>query len=384
MRLSLAALLLISLLAGAGKDAAAQETSPPAQRPATKAPFPDIRRWSSLKIVLTRSACLGACPIYRVEIDGDGSVIYDGQDFVAVPGRHRASITQDDVHALFEAFRSADFFGLMDNYRARVTDLPTVTVGIAFDGKHKQVLDYGGSLAGMPAEVKALENEIDKVAGSEKWIKGDADTLPALQAEGWDLQSHYDKNLRLLSPTENFFEGAQVAQWLQAGVPADSGYGCRALSLAVAHHDLATAQLLATAHAPFVLEAGKDRSGLACDALGDAVERGDLDGAAWLLARGADVDQHDSSGTTLLMRAGKIAGIYKLLLSHGANVNAPDIQGRTVLMRAGAWPEMVRLLLDAGANPDLKDGQGKTALDFYGAGSPAAQILADWRQEHGK
>ena len=112
----------------------------------------------------------------------------------------------------------------------------------------------------------ALENEIDKIAGTGKWITGNADTLPALQAEGWDLQSHYDKNLRLLSPTANFFEAGMVAQWLQAGVPADSGYGCRALTTAVAHHDLATAQLLATAHAPFVLESGERqvRPGLRC------------------------------------------------------------------------------------------------------------------------
>jgi hypothetical protein len=383
MRLSLAAVLLVSLWAGDG-HAAAEEAGQSPQQSAAKAPFPDIRRWNSLKITLSRGPCLGSCPAYTVEIDGDGTVTFDGQDFVAVPGRHRTRIAQDAVHGLFDAFRNADFLGLMDSYRAPITDLPTFSVGIAFDGVHKQVQDHVGEKVGMPVQAIALENEIDRVAGTEKWIAGNADTLPALQAEGWDLQSHYDKNLRLLSPSANFFDSRLIAQWLEAGVPADSGYGCRALTMAVSHHDLATAQLLITAHAPFVLEAGKDRSGLACDALGDAVERGDIDGAAWLLARGADVDQHDRSGTTLLMRAGQFSGIYKLLLSRGANVNARDVQGRTALMRAGAWPEMVRLLLEAGANPDLKDSQGKAALDFFGAGSPAAQALTGWRQEHGK
>lgn len=383
MRLPLAAVLLASLWAGVC-HAAAEEAGQPPQQSAAKAPFPDIRRWNSLKITLSRGLCLGSCPAYTVEVDGDGAVTFDGQDFVAVPGRHRTRIAQDAVHGLFDAFRNADFFGLMDNYRAAITDLPTFSVGIAFDGVRKQVQDHVGEKAGMPTEAIALENEIDRVAGTEKWIAGNADTLPALQAEGWDLQSHYDKNLRLLSPTANFYEGRLIAQWLGAGVPADSGYGCRALTMAVAHHDLATAQLLVTAHAPFVVEAGKDRSGLACDALGDAVERGDVDGAAWLLGRGADVDQHDRSGTTLLMRAGESTGIYKLLLSHGANINARNASGQTALMRAGAWPEMVRLLLDAGANPDLKDGQGKTALDYFSSGPLAAQVLADWRQKHGK
>jgi hypothetical protein len=60
-------------------------------------PFPRVRNWNSVKIVLSRTACYGPCPIYRVEVRGDGAVLYDGSEFVAITGPHRAAISREVV-----------------------------------------------------------------------------------------------------------------------------------------------------------------------------------------------------------------------------------------------------------------------------------------------
>ena len=155
--------------------AAIAATAPPPNHPARpqiRAPFPAIKDWSTLKISLQRSACFGRCPVYDVEIDGDGTVYYDGKNYVAVTGPHEAHISTEAVHALYDAFVMADFFRTFDFYRAPVTDLATYALTIAFDGKQKQVQDYGGRMVNMPPEIAALEDQIDRAAGTAQWVEG--------------------------------------------------------------------------------------------------------------------------------------------------------------------------------------------------------------------
>ena len=68
-------------------------------------------------------------------------------------------------------FRSADYFSLEDKYIAGVTDNPTYITSIAFDTFHKSVVDYVGEYEGMPDAVRELEETIDQIVGSEKWIR---------------------------------------------------------------------------------------------------------------------------------------------------------------------------------------------------------------------
>ena len=41
---------------------------------------------NSVNITMSRSACFGACPVYYLEIDGDGKVIYRGYKNVDITG----------------------------------------------------------------------------------------------------------------------------------------------------------------------------------------------------------------------------------------------------------------------------------------------------------
>lgn len=123
-----------------------------------------------MRITLSRSACFGFCPVYRVTITGDGEVTYVGERFVNVAGERRATIPRADVERLVRRFDEIGFDQLRDSYRAPVTDLPTYTVTLERNGRTKTVSDYGGLSAGMPNAVRELQDEIDRVANTGQWV----------------------------------------------------------------------------------------------------------------------------------------------------------------------------------------------------------------------
>jgi hypothetical protein len=145
-------------------------------------PFPDTSDRSTIRMSLSRSNCYGRCPAYTVTIFGDGTAKYNGGRFTAIRGEHRSQVSYDDVSSLIEKFRTADFYSLADEYRANVTDNPIYSVCISVGGKTKQVSDYVGEHAGMPHSVTELENEIDRISGSARWVKGTP--VPSFDADG--------------------------------------------------------------------------------------------------------------------------------------------------------------------------------------------------------
>lgn len=128
-------------------------------------------------ISLARSACYGFCPIYSVAITGEGEVTYVGQGFVNVVGEQRATIPRANVARLLERFDAIGFDSLRNEYRAAITDIPTYTVALERNGRRKVVVDYGGQGVGMPESVRALEDEIDRVAGTARWVLRDGEPV---------------------------------------------------------------------------------------------------------------------------------------------------------------------------------------------------------------
>jgi len=138
--------------------------------------FPEPWSLKSVKIELSRSMCYGRCPAYSVTIWGDGSVHFNGQRYVQIPGKHDARIAHDTVMELVREFERAKFFAAGDKYIAEVTDNPTYTLTLTVGGKTKTVTDYVGEQVGMPLVITDLENAVDEAAGTERWIKGSEKT----------------------------------------------------------------------------------------------------------------------------------------------------------------------------------------------------------------
>ena len=97
-----------------------------------------------------------------------------------------------------------------------------------------------------------------------------------------------------------------------------------------------------------------------------ALERGDMDGAAGLIAWGVNVDAPRSDGKTLLILAARASDVILVrdLLAAGAHVDATTDNGGTALMFAaiGGDIETQKALLDAGADVNAIGGFDWTAL----------------------
>lgn len=135
-------------------------------------------QWGDIK--LARTPCFGFCPDYEVTIAADGAVTYIGRRFTRVQGVQHGQADPAALAALRAHIAAADFFNLRDAYRAPITDLPTYSVTVTRGGRTKTVVDYAGTSVGMPRAVRAIEDEIDRVAGTAQWVPGASpQTAPA-------------------------------------------------------------------------------------------------------------------------------------------------------------------------------------------------------------
>jgi len=148
---------------------------PPERLPTTHVTPPTLRPDSKVSITLRRTVCYGRCPAYTVTVSTSG-IVFDGDAYVATKGKRTASVDPDAVRKLAARFIAADFYSMDSKYAASVTDNPTYILSITVDGHKKEVEDYVGQRVGMPAVVVDLEDAVDDMAQSLRWIKGPADS----------------------------------------------------------------------------------------------------------------------------------------------------------------------------------------------------------------
>jgi ankyrin repeat protein len=111
-----------------------------------------------------------------------------------------------------------------------------------------------------------------------------------------------------------------------------------------------------------------------------SLELEDFAVAGILVEHGANVDEKDRKGKTLLIRTCMYAKkqIARFLIEHGAQVNAQDINGYTPLFYASyatssdlgsekldpRYTDLVKFLIESGAEVDLASKDGYTPLDI--------------------
>lgn len=156
---ALAFILLLALFALAVLPAVAQDAPDQAASQAA----------ADVAVTLERTACFGACPVYRVTIYADGKVVFEGERFVTTEGTQTASIDPQAVDQLIAGFEAAGYFGWKDEYtEMRITDLPTIITSVTRDGATKRITHYAGDSTA-PLALPYLETWIDLVANTSQW-----------------------------------------------------------------------------------------------------------------------------------------------------------------------------------------------------------------------
>lgn len=381
-------------------------------------------------VTLERTACLGFCPDYKVTIQGDGRVQFTTDTApdsshrpisrwhgVLLPGTHEAKVAPDAVAALVRQFEAADFWHLKHTYRRKSIDDPTYIVSLRVGERTKTVVDHAGTEVGMPQTVSDLENTIDRIAGTDRWIRGDADLISWLEQSDFNFRSAdaaeiaaagegqrapestvlalIDRGAPLEQPVSTRYPGppqmemAAVALirysmerghlevfkrlakdgWLDrvgktevAELFAESAGGCSPVvvdAVADAGINIDAGMSINSGDSP----QAKGRTALAelvRDCNGDEAKQ--LKTAESLLAHGADPNHRDSLGRTPLYGVENLE-LLNLLLAHGADARAKSLDGKSMLF--GSWDDDVILrLLEAGASPAGTNSYGLTLAEL--------------------
>lgn len=400
---------------------------------------------------LERSACYGNCPVYRVTIHGDGRVQFttltspvDGVDAihrrfawsrgVLVAGTHEDRVSPDAAQALLKQFEAAGFWQLKDEYRAYVTDIPTQVITLSVGDRQKSVVDYGGRSAGMPLAAHDLEEAIDRVAGTERWVNGGPGLVPWLEQDGFDFRS-VDAAELAVNGEEGSADEATVLALIDRGAPLDRSLTLRSriaertgiagtmlMEAAIRRGHAGVFARLASAGwldrlgktkaAALFSESAAGCSPALVDAAADAgvdidyavsdpraddddqsrtalaelagtytcreQESARVQTAERLLARGANPNHRDKLGRTPLYGV-ENPQLLEVLLTHGADATAKSRNGRSMVF--GSWTDAIVLrLLEAGASPVGRyDYGGETLKRKAKASMP---LVAQWLAAH--
>lgn len=133
-------------------------------------------------IELERTQCLGTCPVYKVKLMHDGTVLYKGTEYVKSLGVIRDRIVSSVIDQLMVAFATYGFSSLRNSYRTEkdgcitMSDAPTVYVSVYRNNRKKTVAHYlgcSGRTRKIVLELERLaklETRIEELVNTERWI----------------------------------------------------------------------------------------------------------------------------------------------------------------------------------------------------------------------
>ena len=117
---------------------------------------------------LQRTPCFGACPVYLVEVLGDGTLRFRGERHVKVKEPIDFKLDEATMRALLTRVERTPFATWPDFMKQTSSDAPTVV--LTFKGH--TVRHYRGDLDA-PEELTRLEDDVDVILGTERWTKGE-------------------------------------------------------------------------------------------------------------------------------------------------------------------------------------------------------------------
>jgi ankyrin repeat protein len=394
-------------------------------------PFPAQVDLKTLSLSLARTSCFGSCPAYTLTIAGNGDVTFTTESSyssVATPGTHHAHIPPDAVRDLLSRFRQANFLSALDQYQCGWTDMPTETLTLTLNGITKSVIDYGGETVGLPDSISALEEDLDHTADSERWIKGNVNTIPSLHAEHWNFASPGNENLTLYDSAITALNHDLIHEFTAARAPIAStdpkipspicaasliGYRdlvsemlaaqpakaklpqpvldqCLSNAARSGNPELTQLWLTHGAHPTIPRPSAKDDEDdgppLTIQPIMSAIQSGNPDVVAMLLSAHASVTSKANDDRSLPAFALQHAltndehvreKILSLLIQAGADINETTSEDPPAIFATAYAPGAIPILLAAGADINAHDNRGQTPLIANAYMEPSVKALLD-------
>ena len=120
---------------------------------------------NDFSLTLERIGCLGTCPDYKVTIQGDGTLRYEGRSYVRVKGIREKKLPSKVVQKLAQKLQEEDFFH-WEQPGGVCIDAPETHITATLSGARNHALE-GCNTSG---KVLNLATEIVKITGIRHWI----------------------------------------------------------------------------------------------------------------------------------------------------------------------------------------------------------------------
>lgn len=96
------------------------------------------------KIIVSKSACFGTCPINDIMISKDGSIYYNGEEYNTINGFFKYQVKDSVFFEIESRFSELNIDTLRSEYWASISDQQTISVTFIRDNKiYKTISDYG-------------------------------------------------------------------------------------------------------------------------------------------------------------------------------------------------------------------------------------------------
>lgn len=117
---------------------------------------------------IERTMCFGKCPAYKMEIYGNGKIVYEGLRDVANIGKYTGSTTTDKINQLLTKAKEIGYMEFNDSYENKlVTDLPSTTTVILLDGVYKKIYTRYDT----PEKLRAFQKYFDELFKDVEYTK---------------------------------------------------------------------------------------------------------------------------------------------------------------------------------------------------------------------
>jgi outer membrane murein-binding lipoprotein Lpp len=87
-----------------------------------------ISAHDSIVFSLSKTPCLGSCPVYRVEVFADGFIKYTGKAHVERIGSYTGMATLEQMKGFEELFETSNFYAFQSTYDDGRTDIPSTVI----------------------------------------------------------------------------------------------------------------------------------------------------------------------------------------------------------------------------------------------------------------